>query len=75
MHEITNNELTKLKVALSHLEKARFLLAWACKRREVAGIYEYTGDYGYFAGKVSDIISSDHGECGLEPFIRKIENK
>lgn len=66
MTKATPQQINKYEAALQHLEEAKKLL------NEIGKENQRDYDADHFAYQVDMIISHDHGECGLAPFIAKI---
>lgn len=66
-YEHTVEEYEAAERALNHLKQA--LNEFQIADEHKGGHYD---DWKYFISKVQELISSDHGESGLEPFLSKL---
>lgn len=64
------NDATKkqIRLALMHLESARDALKSAHEQTEAAKDWRNFGDITRYLSEVSDLISSEGGQCGFMPF-------
>lgn len=70
-------KIKKLERALEALKKAEALFREVAEDQTTPSPYPHflTADAQYYQAEVGQLVSCDHGEAGLEPFIERLTKK